>query len=87
MIFQDHQIDGCAIHDLNKFSQDRLGASVIDEVQARIARLRPPRGFSIRPVLIHASSVTPAVSEAEFFASIVDVAALMFVPEKSAICR
>ena len=47
---------------------------VLDEVQARIERLRPPRGFSIRPVLIHASAVTPAVSEAEFFASIVDFA-------------
>jgi hypothetical protein len=55
-----------------KFSQERLGASVIDEMRARIARLRPPRGFSIRPVLIHASSVTPAVVESEFFASIVD---------------
>ncbi len=60
-----------------KFSQDRLGASVIDEVQARIGRLRPPRGFSIRPVLIHASSVTPHVAEAEFFASIVDVSTFL----------
>ena len=60
-----------------KFSQDRLGASVIDEVQARIERLRPPRGFSVRPVLIHASAVTPALSEAEFFASIVDFSAFL----------
>lgn len=60
-----------------KFGQNRLGPSIIDEVQDRIARLRPPRGFSIRPVLIHVSGVTPAVAEAEFFASIVDFASFL----------
>lgn len=63
-----------------KFSQEPLGVSVIDEVSSRIVRLRAPRGFSIRPVLIHASGVTPALVEAEFFAAIIDLAS--FVSEQ-----
>ena len=55
-----------------KFSQNRLGVKVINDVRDRIERLRPPRGYSVRPVLNHASSITPALAEAEFFASIID---------------
>ena len=60
-----------------KFSQERVGNAVVREVQKRLTDLRPPRGFSTRPVLIHVNGVTPQVVESEFFASIVDFSSLL----------
>ncbi len=60
-----------------KFSQQRIGSTVVDEVQKRLLDLRPPRGFSVRPVLIHVNGVTPSVVESEFFATILDFSTLL----------
>lgn len=43
-----------------------------DEVQQKIDRLKIPRGYSIRPVLIHVNGVTTDVENAGFFAAIID---------------
>lgn len=45
----------------------QIDASVIDEVGARIDRLKFPRRVSIRPVLIHVGEVAPAVRNEGFF--------------------
>ena len=37
-----------------------------------MARLKRPKGFSIRPVLIHVNGVSEAVIESDFFSSIID---------------
>lgn len=60
-----------------KFTKREIGPGIIKEVQDKIQRLRPPRGYSVRPVLIHASGVHEAVVESELFASIVDFCDLL----------
>ncbi len=54
-----------------KFSTDAIGADVVKEVQEKISRLKIPKGFSIRPVLIHVNDVTQTVKESGFFSHIV----------------
>ncbi len=60
-----------------KFTRKEIGMDVVHEVADKLRRLRIPRNMSTRPILIHASSVSPAVVESEFFASIVNIADLL----------
>jgi len=60
-----------------KFSKNRVGVSVIDEVQEKINALRFPRGFSCRPVLIHVNGVTQELIDSDYFAFIVDIAKML----------
>lgn len=55
-----------------KFSTLPITSEVITDVQEKINRLKIPRGFSIRPVLIHVNGVSNAVIESDFFAYILD---------------
>lgn len=43
----------------------------------KISRLKKPKNFSCRPVLIHVNGVTDQVVESGFFDSIVDFADLL----------
>lgn len=45
---------------------------VIDEVDEKMKRLSIPRGYSIRPILIHVNGVSRGVIESEQFNQIVD---------------
>ena len=65
-----------------KFSQSPIGTSVIEEMEKKCKALRLPRGFSIRPVLIHVNGVTEEVENADYFASIVDLGLLLQAPPK-----
>ncbi len=56
-----------------KFSRNIIGSEVIKEVQDKIDHMTRPKGFSCRPVLIHVNGVSNDVTEANYFASIVDV--------------
>ncbi len=56
-----------------KFSQNKIGKGVIEEVQQKISRLKKPRGFAVKPILIHASEVTNNLIEANYFAAIINV--------------
>lgn len=58
-----------------KFSKNPIGSEVIAEVQKKIERIKYSRQLSCRPVLIHASSITLELEEADYFASIIDVGA------------
>jgi len=58
-----------------KFSKNKIDASIITEVQKKIEALTYPKGFSCRPVLIHANDVTDEV--VDYFAGIVNVATLL----------
>jgi AAA+ ATPase superfamily predicted ATPase len=55
-----------------KFSASEIKGSVIEEIEKKIANLAAPKGFSIRPVLIHVNGVSQAIMESEVFNNIVD---------------
>lgn len=55
-----------------KFSKNPVGREVINEVQQKIDRLYRPKGFSIKPVLIHVNGVSETIYEDRFFSRILD---------------
>ena len=55
-----------------KFSASEVKGAVIQEMDEKIERLSAPKGFSIRPVLIHVNGVSQGVRECETFNDIVD---------------
>ncbi len=57
-----------------KFSRHPIGCEVIKEVQQKIDRLKRPKGFSCRPILIHVNDVSEEVRERDYFTAIVDMA-------------
>jgi uncharacterized protein len=60
-----------------KFSRNAIGASVIPEVQSKVAAMNRPRGMSCRPVLIHVNGVSSDLIESRYFAHIVDLGRLL----------
>ncbi len=60
-----------------KFSQEKIGKKVIEEVKEKINRLHTPKKFSFRPVLIHVNGVMDSVVESDFFAKIIDFGELL----------
>jgi len=56
-----------------KFSKNPIGTEVITEMQEKIARLKRPKGFSCRPVLIHVNGVTEDVVDSDYFSAIIDM--------------
>lgn len=55
-----------------KFSKNPIGCDVIKQVQQKIDRLKRPKGFSCRPILIHVNGVTDELAEEGYFAAIID---------------
>lgn len=55
-----------------KFSKNKVGSSVIMEVQKKMDSLKYPKGYSCRPVLIHVNGVDEDVIDSGFFAEIID---------------
>lgn len=55
-----------------KFSKDKIGLEVVEEIQAKIERLSAPKHLSIWPVLVHVNGVTEAVQKSGFFSKIID---------------
>lgn len=60
-----------------KFSQHEIKSDIIDEMQEKMKRLKLPRNFSYRPVLIHVNGVCDQVREKNYFAKIIDFAELL----------
>lgn len=60
-----------------KFSKNKIGSDVIDSVQEKINRLKYPKGFSCRPILIHVNGVQEDVLESGFFANVIDFSQLL----------
>ena len=60
-----------------KFSKNEIGSHVIDEVEEKIQRLKMPRGYSVRPVLVHVNGVSSGIIDRDYFASIIDFSALL----------
>lgn len=57
-----------------KFTKHPIGMEVIDELQKKIDRLKRPKGFSCRPVLIHVNGISEDVLDSDYFAAIIDAA-------------
>ncbi len=55
-----------------KFHKEPIGLSVVEEVKEKIRRMKVPKGFSIRPFLVHVNGVHDSVIETEFFSNIID---------------
>jgi len=55
-----------------KFSTSEVKSSVVEEMERKIENLSSPKGYSIRPVLIHVNGVSQSVKESEVFNDIVD---------------
>ena len=55
-----------------KFSKDPMGVKVIEEMKRKIKRLKVPKHFSIRPVLIHVNGVEDSVLDERFFDKVID---------------
>lgn len=60
-----------------KFSKNPIGVDVIKEVQQKIDRLKRPKGFSCRPILIHVNGVTDDLIDEGYFAGVIDFSKLL----------
>jgi AAA+ ATPase superfamily predicted ATPase len=60
-----------------KFSKNLISVEVIKEVQQKIDRLKRPKGFSCRPVLIHVNGVTEEIIESGYFSTIIDFSEIL----------
>lgn len=60
-----------------KFRQNALGTEVIEEMEQKLQALQLPKGFSLRPILIHVNGVDESVIESGYFARIVDFSELL----------
>ncbi|NGX41784.1 MAG: hypothetical protein K940chlam7_00057 [Chlamydiae bacterium] len=67
-----------------KFSQNPVSAKVIEQVERKIKALPLPRGFSVRPILIHVNGVSDQVQAKEFFSRTLDFSQLL-VPKGSSL--
>ncbi len=60
-----------------KFSQGKIGIDVITEMKEKLNALQLPKGFSMRPILIHVNGVDERVIDSGFFARIIDFSELL----------
>lgn len=60
-----------------KFSKYPIGKSIIEEIEEKRKRLKTPRAFSIRPVLIHVNGVDETVLESGYFDRVIDFSELL----------
>lgn len=63
-----------------KFSHHLISSSIIGDIQAKMARLKTPKRFSIMPVLIQVNGVAQQVVESDFFAHIIDFSDFLLKP-------
>jgi len=55
-----------------KFYQTEVGKQIVIDVEEKVKRLTYPKGYTVRPILIHVNGVTQGVIESHFFDKIVD---------------
>jgi uncharacterized protein len=56
-----------------RFSAKPIGTGIIKELEEKIKRLKRPKNYSCRPVLIHINGVTQEVADSDYFAAIIDM--------------
>lgn len=60
-----------------KFKKDKVGRAILKEMEEKRKRLKVPRNFSIRPVLIHVNGVEDSVLEEHYFDKVIDFSQLL----------
>lgn len=55
-----------------KFKKDLIGNKILEEMEKKRQRLKVPRYFSIRPVLIHVNGVEESVLDEHYFDKVID---------------
>ncbi|MGD9152322.1 MAG: ATP-binding protein [Gammaproteobacteria bacterium] len=60
-----------------KFSKHAITLKVVKEMQEKVRKLKVPRGFSIRLILIHVNGVTEEVEDEKYFSKIIDFGKLL----------
>ena len=60
-----------------KFLAKEIKNDIINEVNDKIDRLKRPKGFSCRPILIHVNGVDEAVLDKDYFSKIIDFGELL----------
>ncbi len=60
-----------------KFKKGLIGKKIIDEMEKKRQRLKIPRYFSIRPVLIHVNGVEESVLDEQYFDKVIDFSNLL----------
>lgn len=55
-----------------KFSKERIGKKIIEEMETKMHSLKVPRFFSVRPILIHVNGIDDSVLEISYFDKIID---------------
>lgn len=56
-----------------KYSKNEIGMEVVDEMREKIRRLKIPRYFSYRTVLIHAGGVNETLEDQQYFSNLIDL--------------
>jgi AAA+ ATPase superfamily predicted ATPase len=54
-----------------KFSRKPIGAAIVEEVEEKLSRLKKPKGFSVRPVLITVNEVSDELLSLRYFDKII----------------
>jgi len=60
-----------------KFTKNPVAPQIINEIEEKIQRLKVPKRFSIRPVLIHVNGVEDSVLDQQYFDKIIDFGQLL----------
>lgn len=60
-----------------KFKKSTIGLEIINEMKKKLTSFEYPKGFSLRPVLIHVNGVTEEVINSGFFSEIIDFSSLL----------
>lgn len=56
-----------------KYSKNEVGVTAIDEMREKIRRLKIPKYFSYRTVLIHVNGVSEALEDTQYFTHVIDL--------------
>lgn len=62
-----------------KYSTKPISQSIISQMDEKIKRMKIPKGFSYRAVLIHVNGVSDKVEDSDYFSSILDLGELIQV--------
>ena len=60
-----------------KFSKNRIDKKVIEEMEEKRTRLKMPRQFSIRPILIHVNGIEDSILCEGYFDKVIDFSQLL----------
>lgn len=59
-----------------KFSRNTIGVQVIDDVKEKIERLKTPKQYFCRPVLIHVNGVSDELLDSHYFSHVLNMSEL-----------